>query len=77
MSHARPGKRGWWPRESGVAEQRGPIVHALFRISRKNRAMAAEYLRPIGLHPGQELLLLQLGAKDEVSTERPCRRARP
>ena len=43
-----------------MAEQTGPLVHALFRISRKNRAMAAEYLRPLGLYPGQELLLLQL-----------------
>ena len=43
-----------------MAERRGPLVHALFRISRKNRAMAAEYLRPLGLYPGQELLLLQL-----------------
>ena len=33
-------------------------MHAVFRISRKNRAMAAEYLRPMGLDPGQELLLL-------------------
>jgi len=48
------------PPHVGVAEQRGPLVHALFRISRKNRAMAAEYLRPLGLYPGQELLLLQL-----------------
>jgi MarR family transcriptional regulator, organic hydroperoxide resistance regulator len=45
---------------TGSAEQHGPLVHALFRISRKNRAMAAEYLRPLGLYPGQELLLLQL-----------------
>ncbi len=43
-----------------MAEQAGPLVHALFRISRKNRAVAAEYLRPLGLYPGQELLLLQL-----------------
>jgi len=35
-------------------------VHAVFRISPKNRAMAAEYLRPLGLYPGQELLLLLL-----------------
>jgi MarR family transcriptional regulator, organic hydroperoxide resistance regulator len=49
-----------WPRPGSLAEQRGPLVHALFRVSRKNRAMAAEYLRPLGLYPGQELLLLQL-----------------
>ena len=35
-------------------------MHAVFRISPKNRAMAAEYLRPLGLYPGQELLLLLL-----------------
>ncbi len=35
-------------------------MHALFRLSRKNRAMVGEALRPLGLFPGQELLLLQL-----------------
>ncbi|HET9076034.1 MAG TPA: MarR family transcriptional regulator [Acidimicrobiales bacterium] len=54
------GRSGRWPSESDVAEVTGPVVHALFRLSRKNRSMAGEYLRPFGLFPGQELLLLQL-----------------
>jgi DNA-binding MarR family transcriptional regulator len=57
MPDTRP---GWWPQPSDAAEQRGPVVHALFRLSRKNRAMVGEALRPLGLFPGQELLLLQL-----------------
>jgi DNA-binding MarR family transcriptional regulator len=40
------------------------VVHALFRLSRKNRAMVGEALRPLGLFPGQELLLLQLSNGD-------------
>lgn len=40
------------------------MVHALFRLSRKNRAMVGEALRPLGLFPGQELLLLQLNNDD-------------
>ena len=53
-------RRGRWPQGSDVAESCGPVVHALFRLSRKNRAMAADLLRPLGLFPGQELLLLQM-----------------
>src|SRR5579875_1256482 len=49
-----PAPSGWWPQPSDVAEQRGPVVHALFRLSRKNRAMVGDALRPLGLYPGQE-----------------------
>ncbi|MGO9782346.1 MAG: MarR family winged helix-turn-helix transcriptional regulator [Streptosporangiaceae bacterium] len=63
----RVGGPGWWPRESDTAAQRGPLVYAVFRIWRKNRAMAAEYLRPLGLYPGQELLLLQLAEGERRS----------
>ena len=65
----RVGRLGWWPRQSDIAEQKGPLVHAVFRISRKNRAMAAEYLRPLGLYPGQELLLLQLAEGERRSQQ--------
>ncbi len=61
-SSARPAapRRGTWPSSSPLAEAHGPIVHTIFRISRKNRAMVANLLRPLGLYPGQELLMMQL-----------------
>jgi DNA-binding MarR family transcriptional regulator len=49
-----------WPESSPVADAHGPIVHTIFRISRKNRAMVGNLLRPLGLFAGQELLLMQL-----------------
>jgi DNA-binding MarR family transcriptional regulator len=61
---ARAERADWWPTPSDVAEQRGPIVHAIFRIARKNRSMASDLLRPLGLYAGQELLLLQLREND-------------
>ena len=67
--HGRSARPGWWPRQSDIAEQKGPLVHAVFRISRKNRAMAAEYLRPLGLYPGQELLLMQLAEGERRSQQ--------
>ena len=36
------------------------MAHAIFRLSRKHRAMVSDDLRPLGLYAGQELLLLQL-----------------
>ncbi|QCB92476.1 MarR family winged helix-turn-helix transcriptional regulator [Cellulomonas shaoxiangyii] len=38
----------------------GPVSLAVFRLARAHRALAADLLREIGLHPGQELLLLHL-----------------
>jgi DNA-binding MarR family transcriptional regulator len=60
----RPPRRGTWPQSSPLADAHGPIVHAIFRISRKNRAMVGNLLRPLGLFPGQELLLCQLWERD-------------
>jgi DNA-binding MarR family transcriptional regulator len=55
---------GTWPAPAPLAEAHGPVTHTIFRISRKNRAMVANLLRPIGLFPGQELLLMQLWERD-------------
>jgi len=42
----------------------GPLSHAIFLLARAHRAHAAELLRRHGLHPGQELLLMQLHERD-------------
>ncbi len=56
-----------WPRPAAVAEQTGPVVHAVFRLSRLNRMMIGGALRELGLAPGQELLLMQLWDRDGCS----------
>ena len=56
-----------WPRPAAVAEQAGPVVHAVFRLSRLNRIMIGGALRALGLAPGQELLLMQLWDRDGCS----------
>lgn len=38
----------------------GPLSLAIFSLARAHRAVAADLLRPLGLHPGQELLLMFL-----------------
>lgn len=57
------------PRSGGVpggsvsppaAARSGPISHAIFRLARIHRTSAGQLLRPIGLHPNQELLMMQL-----------------
>ncbi|MFB7930281.1 MarR family winged helix-turn-helix transcriptional regulator [Streptomyces sp. NPDC056039] len=56
---------------SGVTEQEatvpvpgaasgGPISHAIFRLARLHRMLAGHLLRRIGLHPGQELVMMHL-----------------
>ena len=56
-----------WPRSTALAEQTGPTVHAVFRLSRVHRTMSGRLLRRLGLAPGQELLLLQLWDRDACS----------
>ncbi len=38
----------------------GSLSLAVFSLARAHRALAADLLRPLGLHPGQELLLMFL-----------------
>lgn len=38
----------------------GPISHAIFRVTRLHRMLAGQLLRRVGLHPGQELVMMQL-----------------
>lgn len=54
-----PGRTASMPIPAVVAE-RGPITHALFRVARLNRLHARQLLRRVGLHPAQELVMLQL-----------------
>jgi DNA-binding MarR family transcriptional regulator len=38
----------------------GPVSFAIFTLARAHKALAGDLLRPLGLHPGQELLLMYL-----------------
>ncbi|MFE5588382.1 MarR family winged helix-turn-helix transcriptional regulator [Kitasatospora sp. NPDC056531] len=38
----------------------GPCSHAIFRLARLHRMFAGQLLRRIGLHPGQELVMMHL-----------------
>ncbi|GAA1822037.1 MarR family transcriptional regulator [Luedemannella flava] len=38
----------------------GPISHTIFRIAKCHHAVAGHLFREVGLHPGQELLMMQL-----------------
>lgn len=42
----------------------GPVSYAIFQLARAHRARAAAMLREMDLHPGQELLLMQLLDRD-------------
>ncbi|WP_113699744.1 MarR family winged helix-turn-helix transcriptional regulator [Nonomuraea lactucae] len=42
----------------------GRLSYAIFTLARAHRAYAAGMLRDLGLHPGQELLLMQLFDRD-------------
>src|SRR3954451_3972601 len=42
----------------------GPMSYAIFQLARAHRACAAAMLREMDLHPGQELLLMQLFDRD-------------
>ena len=49
---------------SSGPESVAPLSHAIFLLARAHRAYAAELLRRHGLHPGQELVLMQLHGRD-------------
>lgn len=38
----------------------GTVSHLIFRLAREHRLVAGQLLREIGLHPGQELVMLSL-----------------
>lgn len=38
----------------------GPVSHAVFRVARLHRMLAGQLLRRVGLHPGQELVMMHL-----------------
>ncbi|MFF7655996.1 MarR family winged helix-turn-helix transcriptional regulator [Streptomyces sp. NPDC007983] len=40
--------------------QAGAMNHAIFRVARLHRMLAGQLLRRVGLHPGQELVMMQL-----------------
>ncbi|MFE2571851.1 MarR family winged helix-turn-helix transcriptional regulator [Streptomyces mirabilis] len=51
----------------------GPISHAIFRLARLHRMLAGQLLRRIGLHPGQELVMMhlwELGAQRQTDLVR-------
>ena len=43
-----------------ASAQAGPISHAIFRVTRLHRMLAGQLLRRVGLHPAQELVMMQL-----------------
>ena len=40
--------------------RRAPVSHAIFRVARLTRMLAASLLRPVGLYPGQEIVMMYL-----------------
>lgn len=46
-------------RQPGAAAG-GPISHAIFRLAKTHRTLAGQLLREVGMHPGQELLMMRL-----------------
>ncbi|MEU6348648.1 MarR family winged helix-turn-helix transcriptional regulator [Streptomyces sp. NPDC047072] len=43
-----------------AAAQAGPVSHAVFRVARLHRMIGGQLLRPLGLHLGQELIMMHL-----------------
>ncbi|MFG1688894.1 MarR family winged helix-turn-helix transcriptional regulator [Nonomuraea sp. NPDC049269] len=43
-----------------VSAQAGAMNHAIVRVARLHRMLAAQLLRRVGLHPAQELVMMQL-----------------
>ncbi|GAA3210746.1 MarR family winged helix-turn-helix transcriptional regulator [Dactylosporangium siamense] len=48
------------PRTRPAAAICGPISHAIVRLAKAHKAHARQLLREVGLHPGQELILMML-----------------
>ncbi|MFL0284904.1 MarR family winged helix-turn-helix transcriptional regulator [Mycobacterium sp. SMC-21] len=43
-----------------TAARSGPVSHAVFQLTRLTRTIIATLLRPLGLYPGQELVMMYL-----------------
>ncbi|MFF1870103.1 MarR family winged helix-turn-helix transcriptional regulator [Streptomyces sp. CB03911] len=52
------------PPEPPSAAHEGRLSYAIFQLARVHRGYAAAMLRAMNLHPGQELLLMQLFDRD-------------
>lgn len=52
------------PGELKPVHDQGRLSYAIFQLARAHRAYAAQLLRELNLHPGQELLLMQLLERD-------------
>ena len=48
----------------GPVQESGRLSYEIFQLARAHRAHAARLLRELGLHPGQELLLMRLLGRD-------------
>ncbi|MQS15499.1 winged helix-turn-helix transcriptional regulator [Streptomyces kaniharaensis] len=57
-SPARTGQEATVPMPAAASG--GPVSHAIFRLARLHRMFAGQLLRRIGLHPGQELVMMHL-----------------
>lgn len=51
------------------AADRYPVSFAIFALARAHRSLAASLLREIGLHTGQEIMLMQLWERDGQSQQ--------
>lgn len=60
-----PEKRGAQPGDRlRPVQESGRLSYAIFQLARAHRGYAARLLRDLGLHPGQELLLMRLLDRD-------------
>ncbi|MEV5961980.1 MarR family transcriptional regulator [Kribbella sp. NPDC051952] len=48
------------PSEKAASMPPEPLTNAIVRVARLHRMIAAQLLRPLGLHLGQELVMMQL-----------------
>src|SRR4028119_2007801 len=48
----------------GPLQESGRLSYEIFQLARAHRAHAARLVRELGLHPGQELLLMRLLGRD-------------
>ncbi|MFE6891961.1 MarR family winged helix-turn-helix transcriptional regulator [Streptomyces sp. NPDC057694] len=46
--------------EMPSAVRPGPVSHAIFRVARLHRMIAGQLLRQVGLHPSQEVVMMEL-----------------